>query len=317
MVCNYNKYFKRVRKMNIGVIGIGDIARKAYIPLYAENRNHTFHFHTRKKETLELVRSKYGFSTHTSLSSLFQEKLDGVMIHAATSAHEQLIFSCLEQGIPVFVDKPVTDSFSSTQRLVKIAEEKKIPLMVGFNRRFVPLYQQANSTTEANMILLQKNRYHLPGEVKNFVYDDFIHVVDTLLYFLNSAPDKWEVKGQWAGSQLSSIMLSVSKGNQLAVGIMNRDAGVNEEVLEVMSPTKKTIVRNLSEYVVHEQRNETRTRTNDWQTMLNTRGFEAMLKTFFDHLENDTPLPLSLNDVLVTHEWCEMIVDRLMEDHKI
>ncbi|WP_180956582.1 Gfo/Idh/MocA family protein [Bacillus canaveralius] len=303
--------------MNIGVIGIGDIARKAYIPLYAENWNHTFHFHTRKKETLELVRSKYGFSTHTSLSSLFQEKLDGVMIHAATSAHEQLIFSCLEQGIPVFVDKPVTDSFSSSQRLVKQAQEKKLPLMVGFNRRFAPFYQQAKSTPAANMILLQKNRYQLPGDVRNFVYDDFIHVIDTLVYMLNGAPEKWEVKGQWAGSQLSSIMLSVSKGNQLAVGIMNRDAGVNEEVLEVMSPDKKMIVRNLSEYVVHEQRNETRTRTNDWQTMLHTRGFEAMLKAFFDHLEHGTPLPLSLNDVLVTHEWCEMIVNRLMEDHKI
>lgn len=300
--------------VNIGVIGVGDIAKKAYLPLYTAKRNFTFHFYTRNDETREVLKNQYGFQVYHSMSSLLSQKLDGVMIHAATSAHEELIETCLEHRIPVFVDKPITDNIQSTRSLINKAKEKGVPFVAGFNRRFAPAYQKAKDLSNPNIILLQKNRYQLPGEARTFIYDDFIHVVDTLLYMLEGPPEEWDVKGQWKEGKLASVKLNLSKDGMIASGIMNRDAGVNEEVLEVMSPAKKMVVNNLSELSIRERQEERKVRESDWTPMLVTRGFEEMVQTFFNCLEKEIPYPYTHEDILQTHEWCEKILQQLQED---
>ena len=43
--------------MNIGVVGVGNIAEKAYLPTYAKNQGEIdFYFATRNKETKNIVK---------------------------------------------------------------------------------------------------------------------------------------------------------------------------------------------------------------------------------------------------------------------
>ncbi len=42
----------------------------------------------------------------------------------------------------VCVDKPLAENVQDAERLIELAEKRKRTLMVGFNRRFAPLYQQ-------------------------------------------------------------------------------------------------------------------------------------------------------------------------------
>ncbi|MHC5879891.1 Gfo/Idh/MocA family oxidoreductase, partial [Streptococcus pyogenes] len=64
--------------------------------------------------------------------------LDGVMIHAATLAHVEIATLFLERGIPVYMDKPISEDYKETARLYKLAKAKGTFLMAGFNRRFAP-----------------------------------------------------------------------------------------------------------------------------------------------------------------------------------
>ncbi|MRX74328.1 gfo/Idh/MocA family oxidoreductase [Bacillus lacus] len=297
--------------MNIGVIGIGDIAEKAYFPIYAMQREHHFHCFTRNTLTQKRIQEKYGFHIHYDLDSLLAVDLHAVMIHAATAAHEELIQRCLIAGIPVFVDKPVTDDIKTTGRILQYAKNEGVPLMAGFNRRFAPHYVKAEAMKEKNMILLQKNRRNLPGDLRTFVYDDYIHVLDTLLHHLGGEPDKWEVSGEWKGSMLASIVLTMKRERVTAIGIMNRDAGVNEEILEVVSPSGKMVVRNLSELFLKEGHYETKARTGDWTPTLEIRGFQAMVNTFFSAVEKKERMPMLVEEIMNTHNWCEKIIDKL------
>ena len=48
--------------MRIGVIGVGNIAEKAYLPTYAKNQGKIdFYFATRNKETKKRIHEMYGF----------------------------------------------------------------------------------------------------------------------------------------------------------------------------------------------------------------------------------------------------------------
>jgi virulence factor len=48
--------------MKFGVIGLGDIAQKAYLPVYSGIKESEFHFYTRNQETLEAIGQQYRFA---------------------------------------------------------------------------------------------------------------------------------------------------------------------------------------------------------------------------------------------------------------
>ncbi len=45
-------------------------------------------------------------------------------------------------GVHVCVDKPLADKLSEAEALVELAARRHLTLMVGFNRRFAPLYRE-------------------------------------------------------------------------------------------------------------------------------------------------------------------------------
>ena len=88
-------------KMKIGVIGIGNIAQKAYLPLYGQNRTQgEFIFATTNPQTKEMLATEYGFTQCvTSLEELLEQGIEACLIHAATKVHSEYIRRCLAAGV--------------------------------------------------------------------------------------------------------------------------------------------------------------------------------------------------------------------------
>lgn len=112
--------------MKIGVIGIGGIAQKAYLPTYAKMRKEaTFIFATRREEVREKIAQKYNFEhTVATIDELLAEKIDACFIHVATSVHFEIAKQCLNAGVAVFIDKPVSEKLQEVQELQQLAKEK-------------------------------------------------------------------------------------------------------------------------------------------------------------------------------------------------
>ena len=95
--------------MKIGIIGLGDIAQKAYLPLITQLEEVEPYFCTRTESTLQRLGKKYRVDQlYTSLDQLLAEDLDAAFVHAATGAHYPLVKKLLKNEIPTFVDKPIT-----------------------------------------------------------------------------------------------------------------------------------------------------------------------------------------------------------------
>jgi virulence factor len=298
--------------LKIGIIGLGDIAQKAYLPVIGK-KNVEIHLCTRNEDTLRRVGEQYRIKNrHTSLESLINSGITGAFVHAPTAAHENLVEQLLSNNIHVYVDKPITYDYSSSEKLAALADKKKLLLTVGFNRRYAPAYQKLKELRNPNMIIMQKNRRSLPGDVRTFIFDDFIHVIDTILYLFPYPIERLVVTGKKKESKLYQVVAQfTSPAGDTAVGIMNRDSGTVEERLEVFTSGEKRVVRNLADVVIHQDKNETRLGPDDWETTLHRRGFEQIVETFLQALASTSPT-LDNRDALLTHKICEQVVAKLL-----
>ncbi|WML38007.1 Gfo/Idh/MocA family oxidoreductase [Neobacillus sp. OS1-2] len=298
--------------LKIGVIGLGDIAQKAYLPVYSKIKDVEFHFYTRNQEKLRSIGSQYRFDhLHSSLESLIESGIKGAFIHSSTSTHEEIAHQLLQHNIHVFVDKPITDQYEGTKRLVDLAEEKGLTLMTGFNRRYAPTYMKLKEVKDANMVIIQKNRKGQPGEPRTFIYDDFIHVVDTMRYLFPHPIENLIVNGRMEGDKLYHVVVQFISGGATAIGIMNRDNGTNEEMAEVMGPLEKRTVSNVSKLVISKDMEAIEVRSSDWEPTLFRRGFEQMITDFIGAVGTNNKPRFSSFDALETHEICEKIISKL------
>ena len=226
--------------LKIGVIGLGDIAQKAYLPVLSKKEIEV-HLFTRDQVKLRDIGAKYRFNNlHASLDSMISAGIQAAFVHTATVSHEDIVTRLLDSNIHVFVDKPITYHFDSTERLLTLARKKDLILEVGFNRRYAPAIQNLRLLRNASMIIMQKNRKSLPGNVRTFIFDDFIHVVDTLLYLLPRPIEQLIVNGKKKDNLLYHVVVQfIFAEGRTAIGIMNRDSGTNEEKVEVFTPEEK------------------------------------------------------------------------------
>lgn len=90
--------------MKIGIIGLGDIAQKAYLPVITQLPNIELVFCTRNPNTLESLAKQYRISEICQdYQQLLHFGVDAVMIHAATSVHLQIaaFFFCNMESQPL------------------------------------------------------------------------------------------------------------------------------------------------------------------------------------------------------------------------
>jgi virulence factor len=291
--------------LRIGVIGLGDIATKAYLPVLARRTDLELSLMSRDPERVARVARAFGIARSTTrLDELIAGGLDAAFVHAATDAHAQLVEALLGAGIPVLVDKPLAADLPTAQRLVELAERAGCSLAVGFNRRFAPPYAGLPELPRA-AVVVQKNRVGLPDVARRLVFDDFIHVVDTLRFLL---PDARPVGVGCAVTDglLRTVTLTVAAGDSTGVGLMHRVSGSNEEIVEVLGDGYKRRVVDLAT-VEHSEGGEVRVaRRGDWTPVGEQRGFSAMCAHFLDAVREGRVL--SARDALRTHALCEDVV---------
>lgn len=298
--------------LKVAVVGLGGIAQKAYLPVFAEMENIEVHLYTRNAQKLKHLSEKYRFDHyHQSINSMIESGINAAFVHSSTASHPEVIRTFLSHNIPVYVDKPIANNLEEVEELTRLAAEKNTILMTGFNRRYAPKYQELKALSDKNMIVMQKNRVAQAGEARTFIYDDFIHVIDTIRFLLDAKIDQVNVFPVWQKELLSSITVQISAGDKVATAIMNRDSGVNEERLAVMTPGAKYEVENVTETHIYEGTTERFERFGDWETTLYKRGFVPIIQAFLTAVRNGEKAPISEEDALQTHQLAEQILLQL------
>ena len=300
--------------MKVAMIGIGDIAQKAYLPVMSVKKDVEVVLCSRNESLLkELCEMYKGIRYVTDMDALYRENIEAAFVHAATEAHYSICKNLMEHGIPVYVDKPVSYHASEVAQLYEIAREQNLIFRTGFNRRKVPFIRDMKHLASSDLIIYQKNREYLPADIRHYVFDDFIHVVDTLRYLLGGEAKLIQVTGKLEENQLVSVMIQLQGKEGTAIGIMNRESGKAEERIEYLCPGEKRILEDLDRLTIYKDGVSQNEKYDDWTPILYRRGFEQITDRFLRDVKKKQGFLEEDTDSILTHEICEEIVCRLSE----
>jgi virulence factor len=300
---------KEISNMKIGIIGLGDIARKGYLPVLTEKENIELILCTRNASTLDQLAKKYRITQCVqSVDKLIEEGISAAFVSTATEAHFAVVEKLLNNGIHVYIDKPISLHLGESKEIVRLAEEKDLIAMVGFNRRFAPMINKLKEHGKADLIIMQKNRFQFPDQTRRAIVEDFIHVVDTLRFLMNTEVKELQVRYLEKDNLLYNVVIQLIGEECTAIGIMNRNNGVTEEIIEYMTAENKFVVENFVETTHFHNKSKNITKFGDWESTLYKRGFYQIVDYFISCVENNKKPSPSISDSLITHEFCERIV---------
>ncbi|WP_320163351.1 Gfo/Idh/MocA family oxidoreductase [uncultured Trichococcus sp.] len=295
--------------MKVGVIGIGNIAQKAYLPVMAEMRDTVeWHLCSRNKETLELVGKKYSFDRlYTDMDEWMDSGIEAAFVHVATAAHATVIRSLLDRGIAVYVDKPISDDLAEVKQLIELADSKGLLLTAGFNRRFAPMIRRLKEIPDKNMLFIRKDRINLVEPVRQAVYDLFLHIADAALYLLDEEVLSVQSKIIEKDGNLKRIWVELETKTASCFVSMNYEAGANQEVMEIQSPEGIVRVVDLTNMTTSDQGGTQHTGFGDWEGTLRKRGFEPLIRGFIEGIMKKEN-PVTTDSAYLSHSLCEKIL---------
>ena len=131
-----------MRKLKILVIGLGRIGKIHLNNLLAREEVEIIGICDPTNEA-RVISNKIGvkFYQNDFADIASEVQADAIVICSPTDTHANYVSLAAKKGFDVFCEKPLDLSLEKVKRVLKIVEESKIKLMLGFNRRFDSEFQ--------------------------------------------------------------------------------------------------------------------------------------------------------------------------------
>lgn len=147
------------------------------------------------EDRLARIRSTYpNVATTTNYQDLFGMGLDGVVVATPPATHYRLASECLERGLNVLVEKPLTLNSQHAQNLISLSKSRGLVLMVGHTFEYNPavraLKDMIHNDGLGRVYYIDSARLNLGLFQKglNVLWDLAPHDISILLYILDSFP---------------------------------------------------------------------------------------------------------------------------------
>jgi len=301
-------------KPRIGMVGLGSIAQKAYLPILSKETDWTFAgAFSPSREKRKAICNQYRIQDFHSLPALALE-CDAMFVHSSTESHYEVVSELLNKGIDVYVDKPLAASIPEAEKLVELSEKLGRKLMVGFNRRFAPMYVKAKE--KANKIAWARVEKHRMDSVGPYSYeftmlDDYLHLVDTVRWLSDGdlSVQYGNVHTNGENQLLYAQHTYESSQNISFTTAMHRKAGTNLEQIELVTDGAIIRVKNMNTTEIEEGNTISTTVSSSWETTLKQRGFEGAVQHFIYCIQqDDQPLVDGLEGLK-----SQLLVDQLLK----
>ena len=197
---------KPANKIRIGVIGVGYLGRFHAQKYAAMDDVELVGVADVEQERAEAVARECSTAPFTDYRALL-DKVDAASVVVPTIYHHEVATSCLERGIDLLVEKPITTTLEEADDLIGWAEEKKLILQVGHLERFNPavlaMQPLLNNPLfiEAHRLSVFKNR----GTDVDVILDLMIHDIDIILSMIDSPIKDIHTVGAPVITQLTDI----------------------------------------------------------------------------------------------------------------
>ena len=305
--------------MLIGIIGLGDIAKKAYLPILTSLEGIDLAIYARSPENVTRLQNQYRIPRGTTrLDELLQMGLQAAFVLTPSGTHAAITTQLLENGVDVFLEKPATLHSSDTLALARQADDRGRVLMVGFNRRYAPLHVKARQAWQGQtigMALFQKYRtslYH--PRLENQYIDDTIHSIDVARFFCGEGEVVNTIQYVSAEYILGATSTIAPEKGGYALVITGLQGGKWQETYALHGSGHSMIVDAFSRLRFIEKQEEIiqeETYASSWKTTLEGRGFNGEINHFLDCVQQRSQPLTSGWDSVKTQQMVEQMIARV------
>ena len=137
------------KKIKLAVIGAGGVAQSKHLPAITRLKTiwepvEVSAICIRNEQQGKKTAAIYGCKWYKEYREMLaNEEVDGVLILASDNVHYEASMYCIEKGLHVMVEKPITRSLVQSEEMCKYADQKGIVLMTVSNKRYSPPYRRA------------------------------------------------------------------------------------------------------------------------------------------------------------------------------
>jgi myo-inositol 2-dehydrogenase / D-chiro-inositol 1-dehydrogenase len=96
--------------------------------------------------------ASYGATVVDTKTALADPKVGAVLIASSTDTHADLCIAAAKAGKAIFCEKPIDLSLKRVDSCLKVVNAAKVPMLVGFNRRFDPSFASLHARLRAGEI---------------------------------------------------------------------------------------------------------------------------------------------------------------------
>lgn len=247
--------------------------------------------------------------------------VDGIIVAVSTQFHFNIGLDILKNGVPLLMEKPLTDDIKTTKELIEASKKNGVPLICGLLERFNPAVRTAFEIVK-NPIYFKSIRHSpMTPRIQTGVAGDLlIHDVDLALKLFGEMPVKsFGIKDcrkngieniaegllQFSNDRIASV--SASRRSQRKV----RSISIAEpsRLVEVdLLRQDITIYQNVGETISDAEIGYKQLTTIDIPA-LRFQGEPLMmqLEHFLDLIQQKADIAIELDSMLQAHEVIEMI----------
>ena len=236
-------------------IGAGHYASRTLIPAFKKSGANLQTIVSGGGASAVHLGKKFGFkAASTEANTVFDDvKTHGVVIATRHDQHARQITQALNAGKHVFCEKPLCLRLAEVDSLEALNSEKKLYLMVGYNRRYAPLVKRMKSLLKGfsapKSMIFTVNSGSIPGD--HWTQDPQIgggrlvgeacHFIDLARFFANSAITSCLVspltqKSYNLPSDTATIDLAFEDGSTASIHYFsNGNRGYPKERIEIFT----------------------------------------------------------------------------------
>jgi predicted dehydrogenase len=190
------------KPIRLGIIGAGGVAASKHIPALMRLRTlwepvELAAIVRRDERAGRHLAEMYGCRWYADYAQMLErEALEGVLVLGPDELHAEHSLACIERGIAVLVEKPITRSLVDAERICRQAEVRGVPLMTVANKRYSPPYRFAKHFVAQGPLhspVMFAGKFNLGYDYVDLFESGTIHLFDLVRYFMGDVATVYAV----------------------------------------------------------------------------------------------------------------------------
>ncbi len=192
------------RSFRYGVYGVGRIG-KVHAAIVRGQGQQIVSIGDDVQEAVVIAQQELGaedvrtFNDPAEMADNMADEIDAMIIASHTKYHARDALPFVQAGIPIYLEKPLTDDLAEAFEFVEIIGRDPHQIQIGLQRRYDPALLYTKKLLQSGIIgeireirCILRDQYPPPSTYssRGLVIDMGIHVADEAIFLLDEFPDK-------------------------------------------------------------------------------------------------------------------------------